>query len=290
MELQKLQTFVRVVDAGSFNKAEELTYTSRQALKKQIDSLEEELDFKLLARSSKGITMTPAGKEFYSGVTKILTDTEELVERCRSIASNSYVIRIANPAHPRLIMEDVFMEFSRRYPDIKQEFLFMDKEELIDAVLNGSVDVAELVPPRKLDFDKIVYRKLTNMTYYCLLSPNHPLANEKELYVSDLSGQYVGLRGHSNLELIHLIREQCSDISLVETMGSDMYNMFKFCYNNGIYISRATFVTHMEPLVAIPLVTDLQAECGILYHSEHSPIVGQFLDVVWEFFPAGNEK
>ncbi|MGN1004459.1 MAG: LysR substrate-binding domain-containing protein [Oscillospiraceae bacterium] len=285
MDLRKLQTFIRVVEAGNFSKAEEVTYTSRQALKKQVDALERDLEFKLLSRNSKGVSLTPAGREFYNGILKILADWEELAERCRGIANNEFVIRIANPAHPRLMLEPVFLEFSKRYPDIRQEFVYLNREELIDAILNGMVDIAELIPPRKVDLSKINYYKLKDMQYFCLLANSHPLAGRERLELEDLSGCFIGLRGHGNLELIQQIKERCSDISLVETMGSDVHNMFKFCYNHGIYISRANFMAEMEPLVAIPLVTDIQSECGILYPKDHSPIVGNFLEVVKDLFP-----
>lgn len=285
MDLRKLQTFIRVVDAGNFSKAEETTYTSRQALKKQVDTLEEDLEFKLFLRSSKGVSLTPAGKEFYNGILNVLSDWEELVNRCRGIANNASVIRIANPAHPHLILEPVFQEFSTRHPDIRQEFVFLNKEEMADAVISGVVDIAELVPPRKLDTEKLGYRKLIDMQYRCLMSGSNALAQRELLYPEDLSGHYVGLRGHGNMELSQLLRERCEEILLVETMGSETQNMFRFCYNNGIYISRAPFLDQMQPLVAVPLVTGIHTDCGIVYSKEHSPIVGQFLRVVDDVFP-----
>ncbi len=285
MDIRKLKTFIRVVEAGNFSRAEEATYTSRQALKKQVDALEEDLEFKLFLRNSKGVTLTPAGREFYNGVLNVLGDWEELVNRCRGIASNASVIKIANPAHPHLILEPVFLEFSKKHPEIRQEFVFLDKEEMVDAVLGGVVDIAEMVPPRKMDLEKLGYRKLTDMHYRCLMAASNPLAERGELAPEDLSGCYVGLRGHGNMELTSLLRERCEDLTLVETMGSETQNMFRFCYNNGIFISRAPFFDQIQSLVAVPLRTGISSECGIIYPKDHSYILDRFLSVVDEVFP-----
>ena len=289
MDLRKLRTFIRVVEAGNFSRAEEVTYTSRQALKKQVDALEKDLEFKLFTRNSKGVTLTPAGREFYSGVLRTLDDWEELVNRCRGIANNESVIRIANPPHPQLVLEPAFLEFSRRYPDIRQEIVFLDKEEMLDAVLAGAVDLAETVSPRKLDADKLEYCKLLDMTYHCIMSDAHPLAQKEVLYPEDLSDTYVGLRGHGNMELAQQLRQRCSQINLVDTMGNESQNMFRFCYNNGIYISRAPFMAHSGSLKAVPLETDIRSDCGVVYAREHSPIVDAFLEVVRELFPQEGE-
>lgn len=285
MDIRKLKTFIRVVEAGNFSRAEEATYTSRQALKKQVDALEENLEFKLFLRDSKGVSLTPAGREFYNGVLNVLSDWEDLVNHCRGIASNASLIRIANPAHPHLILEPVFLEFSKKHPEIRQEFVFLDKEEMVDAVLGGVVDIAEMVPPRKMDLEKLGYRKLTDMHYRCLMAASNPLAAREELLPEDLSGCYVGVRGHGNMDLTRLLRERCENLTLVETMGSETQNMFRFCYNNGIYISRAPFFDQLQSLIAVPLRTGIVSECGIIYSKEHSYILDRFLGVVDEVFP-----
>ena len=48
MNEQQLKTLKKTVECGSLSKAEETLYLSKQAIKKQIDSLEEEIGFTLL--------------------------------------------------------------------------------------------------------------------------------------------------------------------------------------------------------------------------------------------------
>lgn len=57
----QLATFLRVADAGSFNKAAEELFISPSAVIKQINLLEKSLGVALFARSNRGLTLMPAG-------------------------------------------------------------------------------------------------------------------------------------------------------------------------------------------------------------------------------------
>jgi len=58
MNDKQLQSFITVAKLGSFSKAADELFLSKQALKKQIDSLERELCFTLFSRSAQGMTLT----------------------------------------------------------------------------------------------------------------------------------------------------------------------------------------------------------------------------------------
>ncbi len=61
----QLETFIRVADAGSFNKAAEESYITPTAVIKQLNLLEASLDVKLFKRTHRGLTLTKAGKSLY---------------------------------------------------------------------------------------------------------------------------------------------------------------------------------------------------------------------------------
>ena len=54
----QLETFIRVADAGSFNKAAEESYITPTAIIKQIKLLEDSLGVKLFERTRRGLTLT----------------------------------------------------------------------------------------------------------------------------------------------------------------------------------------------------------------------------------------
>ena len=60
----QLETFLRVADAGSFNKAAEEAFITVPAVIKQINLLEEKLGLTLFVRTHKGVTLTESGNRF----------------------------------------------------------------------------------------------------------------------------------------------------------------------------------------------------------------------------------
>ena len=54
----QLETFLRVADAGSFNKAAEESFITPTAVIKQINLLEASLDVQLFERTHRGIVLT----------------------------------------------------------------------------------------------------------------------------------------------------------------------------------------------------------------------------------------
>ena len=68
----QLETFIRVADAGSFNKAAEELYITPPAIMKQIKLLEEKLDVTLFIRTHRGLSLTEAGKSLYNDTKYII--------------------------------------------------------------------------------------------------------------------------------------------------------------------------------------------------------------------------
>lgn len=60
----QLDTFLKVAELGSFNKAADALYITPPAVTKQINLLEEDLGVTLFVRSHRGLKLTPAGSPF----------------------------------------------------------------------------------------------------------------------------------------------------------------------------------------------------------------------------------
>lgn len=61
-----LDSFIAVVNSGSFTKAADTLYVSPTGIMKQINALETRLGIKLLVRTSSGVKPTPAGEKIGS--------------------------------------------------------------------------------------------------------------------------------------------------------------------------------------------------------------------------------
>jgi DNA-binding transcriptional LysR family regulator len=63
--LAAMETFVRVVDTGSFSAAAPRLRMGQPAVSKAMAQLEDRLGVRLLLRSSRGLATTEAGQNFY---------------------------------------------------------------------------------------------------------------------------------------------------------------------------------------------------------------------------------
>ena len=117
----QLDTFIRVADAGSFNKTAELAYITPTAVIKQINLLEDSLGVKLFDRSHRGLTLTKAGQSMYQDAKYIIQYCRDSVTRAKNaMQEDSNVIRIgSSPITPAQLLMELWSKVQTLYPDIK---------------------------------------------------------------------------------------------------------------------------------------------------------------------------
>jgi LysR family transcriptional regulator, regulator for bpeEF and oprC len=154
--LDAIALFVRVVDSGSFSSAARSLGIGQPAISKQIASLEEHLGVQLLRRTSRRLTITEGGRDFYEAATRIVCDVEAAESRVgRGRLSPRGLVRAAvPPVLGRLYVVPRLPEFFARYPDVTIELVAADRlmnllEEGFDiAVHHGELRDSSLIAKR----------------------------------------------------------------------------------------------------------------------------------------------
>ncbi|RVT50918.1 LysR family transcriptional regulator [Rubrivivax albus] len=77
MDLSTLATFVKVVQTGSFTRAADALQTHKARVSRSVSALERELGVRLLARSTRALSLTEAGREFFERSVGILAAVDE---------------------------------------------------------------------------------------------------------------------------------------------------------------------------------------------------------------------
>lgn len=91
----QLETFIKVVDRGSFSKAAEDLFISPSAVIKQINILETNLGLKLLKRTHQGVSLTPAGASLYRDVKYLIKYAKDSIVRAhKAMEKEEMVIRL----------------------------------------------------------------------------------------------------------------------------------------------------------------------------------------------------
>ena len=121
----QLETFLRVADAGSFNKAAEESFITPTAVIKQINLLEENLGVKLFDRSHRGLTLTKAGRSMYQDAKYIIQYCRDSVTRAKNaMQEDADVIRIgSSPMTPAQVLMPLWSKITACCPDVKFQII-----------------------------------------------------------------------------------------------------------------------------------------------------------------------
>jgi DNA-binding transcriptional LysR family regulator len=141
-----MQTFLTVVDTGSFSNAARRLNVGQPAVSKTIAQLEERLGVKLLVRSTRGLAPTEAGLNFYERARRSVEEADEADLAARGAGAGlSGKLRVsAAVTFARMHVVPKISEFLAKNPELEIEFVLDDRN--IDLVQEG-IDVALRMGP-----------------------------------------------------------------------------------------------------------------------------------------------
>ncbi len=168
--LDKMATYVRVVEAGSFSAAAKQLRISAAAVSRQIATLEAEVKAPLVLRSTRRMTITPAGQRYYASALRILRDVEEAQSTARGTGIAG-VLKVSAPVTFGLASVVPHLRtLATKHPSLRLDVRLEDR--IIDLALDG-VDVAIRVgttPPESTD---IVAHRLFAFERILIAAPSY---------------------------------------------------------------------------------------------------------------------
>lgn len=166
--LARMVTFVRVVEAGSLSAAGKQLSLSVAAVSRQVAALERELGTTLIARTTRKMTVTAPGQEYYERCLRILREVDEAQSAFRGGALEGS-LRISVPVTLGFRNgASLFTPLLAKHPSLRLDLRFEDR--LVDLV-HEDIDVAIRVavsPPLSAE---IVARPLSRWTRIVVASP-----------------------------------------------------------------------------------------------------------------------
>lgn len=173
--LAAIQVFAQVVESGSFAKAADRLGLSTSAASRQVAELETHLQTRLLNRTTRRVSLTESGQQFYERAVQLMTDLAEAEQEASSAAvvprgtirlttSVNFGVRHVAPA---------IAEFLERYPDVRFDVSLSDR--VVDLVEEGLDLAIRIGPPGA---DNLVARKLGETRMVPCASPDY-LAKHK---------------------------------------------------------------------------------------------------------------
>jgi len=189
IDLNRVATWVQVVDSGSFTAAARALGLPKSSVSRSIQRLEQELGLSLLSRTTRKLTLTPAGERYLVSAREALRMLAEArAEVLSADGEPRGLVRITAPLDPTSriggVLAGTLATFLRRYPAVHVDILFTGRQ--VDLVAER-VDLAIRARAGKLDDSTLVARKIANDTLVLVASPSYLSEQGTPRRVADLA-------------------------------------------------------------------------------------------------------
>ena len=195
MSIQRLPIFLSAAEHLNFTKAAEEHHISQTAVSQQIKQLEKELGFQLFIRGKRGVTLTPAGTEYYRQCKKLMAQYETAVAKGQKVAGghgDSLSIGYAG-AYELWNATRLIRQYYQAYPDAQIDLRFASNQVLLSEVSSGKIDIAVICEFGVELSDWLAAKELSNDPCVLMISQSHPLAQKEKLDRKDLTNLPIAL-------------------------------------------------------------------------------------------------
>ena len=287
----QLETFLKVADAGSFNKAAEEAFITPTAVIKQINLLEDSLDMKLFERTHRGLHLTKAGESLYRDTKYIIQYCSDSVTRARNaMEKDTNVIRIGvSPMTPAQILVELWPKIHAICPELKFQMVPFENtpENAREILLNlgKNIDVVAGI------FDEAMFGlpqckgfEISKEPICCAVSLKHRLAGKNRLTLQDLYGENLMLIHRGWSYYVDRLRDDIwTNHSQIHIVDFDFYNVeiFNRCENSDDILMAVERWANVHPLLKIiPVEWEHFIPYGLLHSPAPSQTVSRFLSAI----------
>lgn len=287
----QLETFLRVADAGSFNKAAEAAYITPTAVIKQINLLEADLGVKLFERTHRGLKLTKAGMSLYNDTKYIIQYCRDSVIRARNaMQEDENIIRIGtSPMTPAQILVELWPKIHELCPEIKFQLVpfenTLENAKEILRNLGRNIDVvAGIFDDTMLNLRQCAGFEISRQPLCCAVSIHHRLAGKNRLSVEDLYGENLMMMERDWSHYVDQLRDDIwQNHRQIRIVDFDFYSVdvFNRCENSNDILIAVQAWENVHPLLkVIPVEWEYSIPYGLLHSKAPSETVRRFLGAI----------
>jgi len=191
--LRRLRVFEAVARHRSYSRAAAELHLTQPAVSMQVRQLEAEVGLPLLEQMGRRLDVTPAGGE-------VLACARDVLERLRLAEESLAVLAgtgggelsIAVTSTAKYFAPRLLAEFRRRHPGVRLRLAVSNREAVVRALTENTVDLAVMGrPPRGLDTEAAAFAR---HPIGLIAWPEHPLAARRRLPLAALAQETLIIR------------------------------------------------------------------------------------------------
>jgi DNA-binding transcriptional LysR family regulator len=207
IDLVELETFLVVLELGSFSQAAHKLHISQPSVTGRVQRLESTLKTKLLIRNTRKVEATEAGRRLYEKAQSALHELRILLGEFRTEAENARrrVVVASTPMIAAVMLPPLIGAFCNRYPDVDIQLRDVQYEEVVKLIESGAADLG--VVAFDDDSSKLIFHPLLEEEMLLVVHSSHPLANAKQVSLDEIANlPLMFLERYSSLKA-ELMRE-----------------------------------------------------------------------------------
>jgi len=192
LDIRQLECFVAVAEELHFRKAGERLGLSQPALSERVSALEHELGAKLLFRTTRQVSLTQAGSEFFQDAKRILTDIERSVSNVIHTAeSDLHHVRVSGVDEAMSIfLPKTLLAFRQTDPNAHVQILEISSSgQHSQELIAHRTDVAFVRTAQEDEF--ITSELLHRQPIVVVIADTNPLSRSPSLSISDIAEQPI---------------------------------------------------------------------------------------------------
>lgn len=211
IELRHITAFVTVAHELHFRRAAELLKLGQPALSRNIKWLEQEVGTELLARTTRNVKLTEAGRAFLAECEIALDHIARapIVARHASAGSVGHLAVAYNDFAISGSLPFFLEKFRRHYPGIHVNLFHLPTAQQKKAIIEGRIDIGFLIGPflgREIE-SKLVSRE----GFFAVLPRDHPLAGRPAITLEQLADEPFVLGSEDSWEAFRpMLTDMCA--------------------------------------------------------------------------------
>ena len=188
MQLESLKMFCDVVETGSFSRAAQLNHVTQSAVSQQIRALENRYEQKLLSRSARQVTPTPAGERLFRGCKEILARfaevENEIREQSTEVQGTTTVSTIYSVGLHEL--QNIQKHLLKTHPKVNMRLNYRRNDQVYDDIILGAAEIGIVAYPQPRAGVDIVPFRDDKLVVVC--APQHAFSGKGKVSLNALSG------------------------------------------------------------------------------------------------------
>ena len=189
IETSELQAFIAVARQSSFRAAAEGLFITQPALSRRIENLEQALQERLFDRTTRRVSLTPAGELFLVHAQAVIEELELAVKSVeQGMAQRRQHVTVACvPSVANNLLPLVLKPYARSHPNVRVRIIDESAADVLESVRKGEADFGvNFIGAQEAEID---FEELTRERYLAVMPAHHPLAAHATLNWKSLAGE-----------------------------------------------------------------------------------------------------